>query len=1061
MSGKIFDLTPESEGPRYPVRRSASFDYGSSAGEVYLARTMALERAAEDALRDADWAVRRRAARGQGGGEDAVTLALSLAGRGVDGADWEREVRRAAADQAAGTAYLARKREERLRCQAAEAAAGRASLTTAPTSAAGMVQAQAEVGREGGALSPDLSGRIHAKRGGGQPLEATVRRGMEGVFQVSFGHVRIHADGEADMLNRGVAAIAFTVGADIFFRAGAYQPHSVAGQHLLAHELTHVVQQRTGSLGASGGGGNSGGTMTVGAADDRHEQEAETTAHRVTAALQRRALLSQATTPGAGLARRHDPAAAFVPSAPGVARLATPDAMIQRWPWDDAINAVKGKVDDFLRGLPGFELLTVLLGQDPISGRQVARTPQSLAHAVLSLAPGGDALYQKLEEHKVLTKLFAWFGAHLAGLAAEVRTIPQRLSQVLGSLGLNLGDDFNRIKGVFTGAMGRLVSFAQGAVGKVAEVAVQAIMAAFGPLGERVYELLKTSGASLLDILKNPGPFAHNLGAAVGQGFHGFVAHIASHLKEGLLSLLTGGLLGAGVTLPAQLSLDAPGVITLALDVLNLGWDHLLALLTHKLGPRGQRVVALVQSGSQELGPAASVVQDLRKGPLAFAHHLVGGIGDLTGMLLGQVGDWLKTVVLPQAVIKVLSMVIPGAGVASLLLSLYNGIAFFVSHMDEIAAVVNRVLGALGRIMAGDIGPAAQAIEDTLGRVLPLALKFLFRLIGINIDSIGGRIKSFLSGIRARIDAALNKLLDFIVKHIPARLLDALGSKRDNQSSDSRHGHDGSQGTNAHRGPISVVKAFNMANESHHLYVEERDGKLTIEMASERRRNLQILVANALHKEQIGAGRSGVIQLLNQIKAQLQDLKEREAAATSKSDAEERHNIAVWVNTIAEILEGIGREFNIPDLSDLGHPSKYAEGDRLKPQYLGASFRDTFYGDWNTAAQQYRRQELQKLRQKAQDPKWRNDPLYGKPGVFECLGEGCPPHLALKAHLDHIEEVSAQWNREGHDQTQAERQRWYNMPNNLRIICEHCNTSKGGPRVIPTVGKHFRGPGES
>jgi len=274
MSGKIFDLTPETEGPRHSVRRSTSWEYGSSAGEVYLARKRALERAAEDALRDAAWAVRRRAARGQTGGEDAVTLALTLRRRGVDEEVWEREVRRAAADRAEGTAYLARKREERLRRQAAEAAE------------AGMVQAQAEVGREGGALSPDLSGRIGAKRGGGQPLEATGRRGMEGVFGVDFSPVRVHADPEADALNRGVAAIAFTVGSDIFFRAGFYQPHSVAGQHLLAHELTHVVQQRTGFLG-TGGGGNAGGTMTVGAADDRHEQEAEATAHRVTAALQR------------------------------------------------------------------------------------------------------------------------------------------------------------------------------------------------------------------------------------------------------------------------------------------------------------------------------------------------------------------------------------------------------------------------------------------------------------------------------------------------------------------------------------------------------------------------------------------------------------------------------------------------------------------------------------------------------------------------------------------------------------------------------------------------------
>ncbi len=84
-----------------------------------------------------------------------------------------------------------------------------------------------------------------------------------------------------------------------------------------------MVQQRTDSLGTSGGN-TSGGTMTVGAADDRHEQEAEQTAHRVTAALQRRALLAQATPPGAGIARRHDPTLTLTPAAPGVRRAPLP-----------------------------------------------------------------------------------------------------------------------------------------------------------------------------------------------------------------------------------------------------------------------------------------------------------------------------------------------------------------------------------------------------------------------------------------------------------------------------------------------------------------------------------------------------------------------------------------------------------------------------------------------------------------------------------------------------------------------------------------------------------------
>ncbi len=209
-----------------------------------------------------------------------------------------------------------------------DAPSGGAGGVSAPTSAAEVLRPRAEVGREGGALSPALSGRIQAKRGGGQPLEATVRQGMEGVFGVDFSPVRIHADSEADGLNRGVAAIAFTVGSDIFFRAGFYQPQSTAGQHLLAHELTHVVQQRMGSLGTSGGGGASGGTMTVGAADDRHEQEAEQTAHRVVAALQARwqALTAPATSPGAALSRAHAPAVALAPAAPGIARAAAPPA---------------------------------------------------------------------------------------------------------------------------------------------------------------------------------------------------------------------------------------------------------------------------------------------------------------------------------------------------------------------------------------------------------------------------------------------------------------------------------------------------------------------------------------------------------------------------------------------------------------------------------------------------------------------------------------------------------------------------------------------------------------
>ncbi|CAG0950893.1 hypothetical protein BURK2_00192 [Burkholderiales bacterium] len=77
----------------------------------------------------------------------------------------------------------------------------------------------------------------------GHPLDAATRGFMETRFGHDFGHVRIHADQRAANSARSIDALAYTAGSDIVFAGGAYNPHSGAGKHLLAHELAHVVQQ--------------------------------------------------------------------------------------------------------------------------------------------------------------------------------------------------------------------------------------------------------------------------------------------------------------------------------------------------------------------------------------------------------------------------------------------------------------------------------------------------------------------------------------------------------------------------------------------------------------------------------------------------------------------------------------------------------------------------------------------------------------------------------------------------------------------------------------------------
>ena len=94
--------------------------------------------------------------------------------------------------------------------------------------------------------TPDLESRIQALKGGGQPLPESVRAFFEPRFGCDFNRARVHTDARAAEMVRAVNAQAFTIGRDVVFGAGQYAPETISGKKLLAHELTHVVQQNGG-----------------------------------------------------------------------------------------------------------------------------------------------------------------------------------------------------------------------------------------------------------------------------------------------------------------------------------------------------------------------------------------------------------------------------------------------------------------------------------------------------------------------------------------------------------------------------------------------------------------------------------------------------------------------------------------------------------------------------------------------------------------------------------------------------------------------------------------------
>jgi outer membrane protein OmpA-like peptidoglycan-associated protein len=93
-------------------------------------------------------------------------------------------------------------------------------------------------------VSPDLETNIQSSRTGGTPLPESVRAFFEPRFGQDFSQVRMHTDTDAAQMNRDLNARAFTYGKNVYFGAGEFNPGTSTGNRLLAHELTHVIQQR-------------------------------------------------------------------------------------------------------------------------------------------------------------------------------------------------------------------------------------------------------------------------------------------------------------------------------------------------------------------------------------------------------------------------------------------------------------------------------------------------------------------------------------------------------------------------------------------------------------------------------------------------------------------------------------------------------------------------------------------------------------------------------------------------------------------------------------------------
>jgi hypothetical protein len=653
----------------------------------------------------------------------------------------------------------------------------------------------------------------------GQPLPRRLRRDMEPRFQADFSNVRVHTGEVAARASRRLNAAAFTSGRDVFFGRGGFQPDAPAGQALIAHELTHTIQQG-------------------GAAQNIVQRSVDAT----------------------------------------VSERAVPQT-VHRLGIQDALDFFADKA----AWIPGFSMLALLLGFNPVSLRAVPRTAANLLRAMIQLIPGGPLITQALDNHGIVDKVAAWAEGQLSALGDIGSSIRQAVDDFLDGLSwtdiFDLDGVWNRAKRIVTDPIDRIISFGAGLVSGIITFIKDAILRPIAGLIEptRGYPLLKAvlgfdpvtgdavprTPASLLGgfmTLIGQEEIWQNIqrGNAIGQAYAWFEGALSGLM--GIVSAIPGTFLAAFQSLQLVDIILVPRAFARIIGVFGsiagqfLSWGlgtviKLLEIIFSVVAPGAMaylrraggaiqgifrnpigfvmNLVNAAKAGFQRFGrnilrhmqtsivswltgslpgiyipqglslpeilkfvlsvlglswanirqklvtavgePAVRamemgfdlVVTLVRDGPAAAWAQMQEQLANLKQMAIDGIIDMVVNLVLTRAVPRLIAMFIPGAGFITAIMSIYGTVTTFIAQLSRIAQVITSFLDSMMAIAAGNIEAAAARVETTLAGLLTLAVNFLAGFAGLG--RVADQVRNVIARIRAPIDRALDRVIAWIV----------------------------------------------------------------------------------------------------------------------------------------------------------------------------------------------------------------------------------------------------------------------------------------------------------
>ena len=419
-------------------------------------------------------------------------------------------------------------------------------------------------------------------------------------------------------------------------------------------------------------------------------------------------------------------------------------------------EALLGLLSEHAHKVPGFHLLTVILGRNPFTGEAVERNAEDLIKGFIILLPNGEQMYTQLAESGVIGEAAGRIETAMTKLNIGWDLITGTFRAIWD--GLSLADlldpigAFERILDQLAEPLERIVSFVSTVVGVIIELILRLMNFPTDLLGNIVANAM----AAIEDIKRDPVGFLKNIVLAMKQGVMGFLDKIGDYLLQGLTDWLFRALRGLGIEPPAGLSLE--GVITLVLKVLGLSVETLWTKLGNKIGPEK---VAQIRSVIDKAGQAWTFVKDVQeRGIGGIWEYISSQLSNLWDMILQKAKSWIMSEIIEKVTAKLLSMLDP-TGVMAVInscIAFFKAVQSALEYLREILAIIDNYVSTIGSVARGDVTPGAVKLEEGLASAVPVAIGFLANQVGLS--NVPEKVLEIIQGLKELVDQALDWLFE-------------------------------------------------------------------------------------------------------------------------------------------------------------------------------------------------------------------------------------------------------------------------------------------------------------